>query len=143
MSNNITQDDINKVINFLKKKPILTQNKKVKEFEKKWSKWLGVKYSVFVNSGSSANFLTIAALKNFTNKKEIIVPSLTWISDIVSVIQNGFKPIFTDINLTNLSMREEDIISKINKNTAAVFLTHAQGFNGLNNKILKILKKKK
>ena len=56
MSNNITQDDINKVINFLKKKPILTQNKKVKEFEKKWSKWLGVKYSVFVNSGSSANF---------------------------------------------------------------------------------------
>ena len=143
MSNNITQDDINKVINFLKKKPILTQNKKVKEFEKKWSKWLGVKYSVFVNSGSSANFLTIAALKNFTNKKEIIVPSLTWISDIVSVIQNGFKPIFTDINLTNLSMREEDIISKINKNTAAVFLTHAQGFNGLTNKILKILKKKK
>ena len=143
MSNNITLDDINKVINFLKKKPILTQNKKVKEFEKKWSKWLGVKYSVFVNSGSSANFLTIAALKNFTNKKEIIVPSLTWISDIVSVIQNGFKPIFTDINLSNLSMREEDIISKINKNTAAVFLTHAQGFNGLNNKILKILKKKK
>ena len=70
MSNNITQDDINKVINFLKKKPILTQNKKVKEFEKKWSKWLGVKYSVFVNSGSSANFLTIAALKNFTNKKQ-------------------------------------------------------------------------
>ena len=63
------------------------------------------------------------------------MPSLTWISDIVSVIQNGFKPIFTDINLTNLSMREEDIISKINKNTAAVFLTHAQGFNGLNNKI--------
>ena len=40
-------------------------------------------------------------------------------------------------------MREEDIISKINKNTAAVFLTHAQGFNGLNNKILKILKEKK
>ena len=143
MSNNITLDDINKVINFLKKKPILTQNKKVKEFEKKWSKWLGVKYSVFVNSGSSANFLTIAALKNFTNKKEIIVPSLTWISDIVSVIQNGFKPIFTDINLSNLSMKEEDIISKINKNTAAVFLTHAQGFNGLTNKILKILKKKK
>ena len=71
------------------------------------------------------------------------MPSLTWISDIVSVIQNGFKPIFTDINLTNLSMREEDIISKINKNTAAVFLTHAQGFNGLNDKILKILKKKK
>jgi len=143
MSNNITLDDINKVINFLKKKPILTQNKKVREFEKKWSKWLGVKYSVFVNSGSSANFLTIAALKNFTNKKEIIVPSLTWISDIVSVIQNGFKPIFTDINLSNLSMKEEDIISKINKNTAAVFLTHAQGFNGLTNKILKILKKKK
>ena len=39
--------------------------KKVREFEQKWSKWLGVKYSIFVNSGSSANLLSIKALKNF------------------------------------------------------------------------------
>lgn len=143
MHNNITDSDLQEVISFLKKKPILTQNIKVQEFEKKWSKWLGVKYSIFVNSGASANFLTIASLKNLTKKKEIIVPTLTWISDIVSVIQNGFKPIFVDINLKNLSMREDEIYKKINKNTAAVFITHAQGFNGLSAKLLKILKKKK
>ena len=56
MQNNITSDDISKIIAFLKKKPILTNSKKVMEFERKWSKWLGVNYSVFVNSGSSANF---------------------------------------------------------------------------------------
>ena len=65
MDNNINEDDVNKVIDFLKgnKKRIFTQSKKVREFESKWSKWLGVKYSVFVNSGSSANLLSIYALK--------------------------------------------------------------------------------
>jgi CDP-4-dehydro-6-deoxyglucose reductase, E1 len=143
MHNNIMQSDLNEIIKFLKNKPILTQNKKVKKFEEQWSKWLGVKYSIFVNSGSSANFLTIASLKNFTKKKEIIVPALTWISDIVAVVQNGFKPIFIDIDLKNLSMAEDQILKKINKNTAAVFITHAQGFNGLTSKILKNLKDKK
>ena len=63
MRNNILESDFNVLIKFLKKKPILTQNKNVKNFEEKWSKWLGVKYSVFVNSGSSANLLQIQLLK--------------------------------------------------------------------------------
>ena len=97
MDNNIEQSDINAIIKFLKqnKKRIFTQSKKVKEFELKWSKWLGVKYSVFVNSGASANLLSISALKILYGKGEIIVPTLTWISDIASVIQNNFKPIFS------------------------------------------------
>jgi CDP-6-deoxy-D-xylo-4-hexulose-3-dehydrase len=143
MYNNITSSDLSKVINFLKKKPILTQSKNVTLFEKKWSKWLGVKYSVFVNSGSSANFITMTALKILKGKGEVIVPALTWISDIVSVIQNGFKPVFVDINLHNLSASEDHIIKKINKRTKALFITHAQGFNGLSHNILNILKKKK
>ena len=144
MEINITKSDLNTVISFLKKNPILTQSQKVKQFEKLWSRWLGVKYSVFVNSGSSANFLTIKSLKYFgPTKKEIIVPSLTWVSDIVAVIENGFKPVFVDINLKNLSMCEKDLLKKINKKTEAVFITHAQGFNGLSTKILKVLKKNK
>ena len=144
MKNNISRSDLNSVINFLKKgNPILTQSKKVKEFEEKWSKWLGVKYSVFVNSGSSANLLSILALKILYGKGEIIVPTLTWISDIASVIQNGFKPIFVDINPTTLCMDNDQIIKKINKKTKAVFITHAQGFNGLSYDLLKYLKKKK
>ena len=104
MENNITKSDLNKVILFLKKNPILTQNKKVELFEKKWSKWLGVKYSVFVNSGSSANFITMAAIKDKINDGEIIVPPLTWPSDIMSIINNNLKPKFIDINLKSLSL---------------------------------------
>ena len=147
MHNNFTNQDISAVKKFLKNKDIiLTQSKKVDEFEKKWSKWLGVKYSTFVNSGSSANFITISILKAINKdkkKNEIIVPTLTWVSDINSVIMNGFKPVFVDVDPSTLSMSNEEVIKKINKKTLAVFITHAQGFNGLSDKLLKELKKKK
>tara|TARA_B100001123_G_C15330552_1_gene1031080 strand:+ start:162 stop:1349 length:1188 start_codon:yes stop_codon:yes gene_type:complete len=145
MHDNFTKADIDSVIKLLRiKKRILTQSKYVREFEKRWSKWLGVKYSIFVNSGSSANLLSISILKNLYKKKgEIIVPSLTWVSDINAVIQNNFKPVFVDINPKNLCMDENQIIKKINKNTIAVFMTHVQGFNGISSKLISYLKKKK
>ncbi|MFL2886627.1 MAG: DegT/DnrJ/EryC1/StrS family aminotransferase [Candidatus Pelagibacter sp.] len=145
MDNNITKNDVGVLIEFLKKnkKRIFTQSKMVNEFEAKWSKWLGVKYSVFVNSGSSSNLLTILALKILYGNGEIIVPPLTWVSDIAAVIQNNFKPVFVDINPKNLCMDEEEILKKINKKTKAVFITHVQGFNGLTDNLIKILKKKK
>ena len=64
MDNNISISDNRSVINFLKTNPILTNNKKVQEFENKWSKWLKVKYSVFVNSGSSTKFVIDVIFKN-------------------------------------------------------------------------------
>ena len=146
MSNNILPNDKKVLVNFINRSNKFTNGPKVKEFEKKWSKWLGVKYSTFVNSGSSANFITISILKALNkNKKknEIIVPSLTWVSDINSVIMNGFKPVFVDINLHNLSANEEEIYKKVNKKTKAVFITHAQGFNGLSDKLIKLPKKTK
>ena len=147
MTNNFMRSDMNAINKIIKKKDlVLTQSNKVKEFEKKWSKWLGVKYSTFVNSGSSANFITLSILKilNKNKKKnEIIVPTLTWIADISSVIMNGFKPIFVDINFENLSMNVDQVLKKISKKTLAVFMTHAQGFNGLNEKLIKNLKRKK
>ena len=144
MHNNFTKADMNAAIKLFKQKNIiLTQSKYVKKFEKKWSKWLGVKYSVFVNSGSSANLLTMTVLKILYGKGEIILPTLTWVSDINSVIQNNFKPVFVDINPKNLCMSEEEIVKKVNKNTLAVFMTHAQGFNGLTSKLISFLKKRK
>ena len=144
MENNITSDDLSKLINFLKKNPRLTNGEKVKIFEKKWSNWLGCKYSTFVNSGSSANLISLNYLKNIGYQKgEVIVSSLNWVSDIASVIQCGFKPIFVDINLNNLSSNIDQIKSKINKNTIAIILTHILGFNGLSNDLIKIVKKKK
>lgn len=145
MENNILREDINCVIKFLKSRQsiILTQSFNVKKFEEEWSKWLGVKYSVFVNSGSSANLLTLLAVKILYGTGEIIVPTLTWISDIASVIQNNFKPVFVDINPRTLCMNDDEILKRITKKTKAVFVTHAQGFNGLSDKLILTLKKKK
>lgn len=146
MQENITKNDLNVVINFLKKKPRLTASKKVLEFEKKWSKWLGTKYSLFVNSGSSANLISIASLKILNknlNKNEIIVPSLTWSSDIASIIHCGFKPIFADIQYNTLCSNLENIKNKITKKTLAIFYTHAQGFDGFDDNFLDFIHKKK
>ena len=138
MRNNILREDLDAVIEHLKKDdPILTNGPYVKAFEEEWSKWLGVKYSVFVNSGSSANLLTMAILKiRFPEGGEVIVPSLTWISDISSVLQNGFKPIFVDTDAQSLAMNSDEVLSKISGETRAVFLTHAQGFDGLTDDLI-------
>ncbi len=147
MNNNFSKNDMIAVRKILKKRDVvLTQSKIVEKFEKAWSKWLNVKYSTFVNSGSSANFISISLLKILnkkSKKNEIILPTLTWVSDINAVLMNGFKPVFVDVNLENLSMNIDQVLKKINKKTLAVFITHAQGFNGLNDKLLTTLKRKK
>lgn len=144
MYNNITNDDADALVKFLSQRPlpILTNNKKVREFEEAWSKWLGVKYSVFVNSGSSANIITLAILKNIRDRKktEVIVSPLNWVSDISAIIHAGLTPVFCDINLNNLAMNENEIIKKISPRTSAVLLTHILGYNGLTKKIIDICK---
>ena len=73
MKNNLTRRDLDLVIEHLKQDdPKLTQGINVKEFEQEWSNWLGVKYSVFVNSGSSANFLTFLAIKILYGKVRLL-----------------------------------------------------------------------
>ena len=144
MSNNILQEDKKALINFIKSTSKFTNGIKVREFEKKWSKWLGVKYSTFVNSGSSANLISIHVLKELKkNKNEVILPAFTWNSDVVSVLNAGFKPVFVDIKLKNLALDEEQVKKKINKKTAAIFLTHAMGFPGISSNFLKFIKKRK
>jgi CDP-6-deoxy-D-xylo-4-hexulose-3-dehydrase len=142
MENNITQEDLNAVIEFLKQTPRLTQSENVNLFEQEWSQWLGVRHSVFVNSGASANLITMAALRWLYGTGEIIVPTLTWVSDIASVIQNGFTPVFVDINPHNLCMDEDLVISKLTPKTKAVFITYVQGFNGLTDKLIQTLAQK-
>jgi CDP-6-deoxy-D-xylo-4-hexulose-3-dehydrase len=143
MENNIAREDLDAVINFLQQDdPILTQSKNVAAFEEEWSQWLGVKHSVFVNSGSSANQITMAAIRERFGGGEIIVPTLTWISDIASVLQNGFDPVFVDINPRTLGMDTKQVIKKISKKTRAVFLTHILGYNALDNYLLAELKKR-
>ena len=140
MVNNISRSDLDAVIELLRKEdPILTQGKEVEAFEEEWSDWLGVKYSVFVNSGSSANLLTMSAIRERYGLGDIIVPTLTWVSDVASVIQCGFTPVFVDIDPRNLGMDIDQVIEKITPNTKAVFLTHVLGYNALNQRLLKEL----
>jgi CDP-4-dehydro-6-deoxyglucose reductase, E1 len=141
MKNNIAKKDLEQVIQFLHQHdPILTQSDQVKEFEKEWSAWLGVKHSVFVNSGSSANLLTLCALRERYGLGEIIVPPLTWVSDIASVLQCGFSPVFVDIDPCTLGMDTEQALEKISSATKAVFLTHVLGYNGLRQPLIDELK---
>ena len=138
MRNNILRQDLDALIEHLKQDdPILTHGANVRAFEEEWSEWLGVKYSVFVNSGASANVLTMAILKiKHPEGGEVILPPLAWVSDVASVLQNGFTPVFVDIDPQTLGMDNELIIKNINDKTRAVFLTHVQGFNGLSDELL-------
>lgn len=144
MRNNILREDLDAVIEHLKQDdPILTHGANVRAFETEWSGWLGVKHSVFVNSGASANLLTMAILKiRHPQGGEVIVPPLTWISDVSSVMQNGFSPVFADIDPRTLGMDPAQILAKINDRTRAVFLTHVQGFDGLTDELLAELKRR-
>ena len=144
MRNNILREDLDVVIEHLKQDdPILTNGPHVRAFEQQWSQWLGVSYSVFVNSGASANLLSMALLKiRHPEGGEVIVPPLTWVSDIASVIQNGFTPVFADIDPHSLAMDTAHILAKITDRTRAVFITHVQGFDGLTGQLVSELQRR-
>lgn len=144
MKNNITRADLDAVIEYLRGDNVmLTQSGNVRAFEAEWSDWLGVKQSVFVNSGASANLLTISALKALYGGGQIIVPTLTWVSDIASVLQCGFDPVFVDIDPRTLGMDTDEVIRKLTKRTQAVFITHILGYNALTKELLAELKRRK
>jgi len=142
MSDNITREDLDLVIEHLKKdNPKLTNGPECRAFEEAWSKWLGVKYSVFVNSGASANLLSMTMLKiKHPEGGEVIVPPFTWVSDIASILQCGFTPVFVDIDLDTLGMNEFGILNAITDKTRAVFITYAQGFDCLSGRVLEVLR---
>ncbi|HEX5445437.1 MAG TPA: DegT/DnrJ/EryC1/StrS family aminotransferase [Pirellulales bacterium] len=137
MRNNFAPADLAAAVALLEQDdPVLTQASQVRAFEREWSDWLGVRHSVFVNSGSSANLLTLAALRETYGPGEVIVPTLTWVSDIAAVIQNGFEPVFVDVDRRTLGMDNDEVIGKLSANTRAVFITHVLGYNALTARLL-------
>ncbi len=143
MSNNLSRSDLDAVINLLQQNdPKLTNGPAVKQFEEEWSDWLGVKYSVMLNSGASANDLTMLALRESKGSGEVIVPALTWVSDIASVINAGHTPIFVDINPKTLGMDTDLILKSVTSKTKAVFLTHVLGFDALSDELISGLEKR-
>jgi CDP-6-deoxy-D-xylo-4-hexulose-3-dehydrase len=141
MQNNIIRSDLDKMIEYLKQDdPKLTHGPLVKKFEEEWSKWLGVKHSVMLNSGSSANDLTMMAVRELKGAGEVIVPPLTWVSDISSVLRAGLKPVFVDIDPESLAIDTKKVLEAITPDTRAVFLTHVLGYNGLTDELISRLR---
>ena len=140
INDNITQSDRKVLSDFCLYGERFTNGTKVKEFEKQWSEWLGVKHSVMVNSGASANFISIAMVKELKGVGEVIVPPIGWVSDISSVAQLGMKPVFVDISINDFNITAENIKRAITKNTKAIVLIHCLGFNGISDEIIKIAK---
>jgi CDP-6-deoxy-D-xylo-4-hexulose-3-dehydrase len=142
MKNNIHREDLDSLIDYLSlEDPVLTNGPKVSEFESRWSEWLGINYSIMVNSGSSANDLTMLALREMYGTGEIIVPALTWVSDIASVLHAQLTPKFVDINPYTLGLDTEKTLEAITSKTKAVFLTHVLGFNAITDELVEELRR--
>jgi CDP-6-deoxy-D-xylo-4-hexulose-3-dehydrase len=102
----IDMNDVNKLIDWLKTNPRLTKGDLTIEFEKKWSEWLGTKYSVFVNSGSSANLASIYSLilSGKLKNNKIVVPAVSWVTTVTPAIQLGLEPIMCECDMDNLGL---------------------------------------
>tara|TARA_B110000908_G_scaffold80909_1_gene96969 strand:- start:23184 stop:24356 length:1173 start_codon:yes stop_codon:yes gene_type:complete len=105
----------------------------VKDFEKAWSSWIGSNNSLFVSSGSTANFLLVAAVKDFYGLKDgdaVLLPACTWVTNVSPIMQLGLRPVFCDINLSDFSFDIENakkIAAK--ENIKMIFVTHLLGYS--------------
>ena len=127
----IDHNDISELILWLKGNPRLTKATKTIEFEQQWSNWIGCKYSVFVNSGSSANLAIFYGLilSGRLKNKKIVFPCVSWVTTVAPAIQLGLEPILceTDPNNLGIDPNHLEIICK-EQNPAAVMIVHALAF---------------
>ena len=141
MKETITNLDRIEMIKFIATTKKFTNGDKVKKFESDWNEWLGSRNSLFVSSGSTANFLLVAAIKEYFGLKDgdkVLVPACTWMTNVAPIIQLGLKPIFCDVNLYNFSFDTDhlNLISKMHSDIKVVFATHLLGFPSLSKKQL-------
>lgn len=140
----INNADIDRLIEWLKTYPRLTKGNVTLEFEKKWSKWLGTKYSVFVNSGSSANLLMLYALiiSGRMKNNKVVIPGLCWATDLAPILQLNLHPILCDIDLETLSIDLEELEKTfIEENPSTLLLVSILGFSPKMNEIIELCKK--
>ena len=127
----IDNKDIDELIEWLKTYPRLTKGPLTLQYEDKWSEYVGTNHSVFVNSGSSANLLILASMIEAGMMKKgdcVVVPSLSWSTDLAPVIQLGLKPVLCDCNLDDLSIDLEHFESLAKKhNPKALMLVSVLG----------------
>ena len=118
VENPFSDDDIRRGIKVLKSKQ-LTLGNTTRNFEKTFTSKINSKYSLMVNSGSSANLLALQCLINPYRKErlkkgdEIIIPTLCWSTSLWPIIQSGLTPVFIDINPSTLNIDETQIKKKL------------------------------
>jgi len=108
-------------------------------FEKKFQSYCKAKQSVSVNSGTAALHLALACYD--LKDKEVILPSLSFVSTAHAIIYNGGKPIFADVDPKTLCIDVEDVLNKISKKTKIILPVHFGGLPSNISKLRKISKK--
>lgn len=134
MKNTITWRDKLSLIMFIARSDKFTNGPMVRRFEEEWNRWLGSRHSLFVSSGSTANSLLIASVKERYGLKDgdkVLVPACTWVTNVGPIIQNNLQPIFCDVNLDNFSFDLSHMkkIAKKHPDIKMVFVTHLLGFS--------------
>jgi len=148
MGETITFTDRLKMAWFMLTAKKFTFGERVKKFEKEWSEWIHHRnetYSLYVSSGSTANFLLVAGVIELYGLKKgdkVLLPACTWMTNVAPIIQLGLTPVFCDINLENFSFDLDDARKIARKHDIKmIFVTHLLGFSADNEALQKIFKR--
>jgi len=140
----IDRQDIDQLIQWLQTYPWLTQGRLVNEFEQQWSSWLGRPYSLFCNSGSSANMLMFyaALLSGRLKNKTVVVPAISWATTVAPAIQLGFEPIMCEADWQTFGL-DLDQLEQLCRDhqPSAVIVVHTLGVPGLMDRLLELREK--
>ena len=122
----------------------ISQGLKTREFEEKFAEYIGTKYAVAVNSGTSANILAIATLIEAGDMKkgdEVILPATTFSSVASPILQLGLVPVYVDVDPTSWNINPAEIQKAISKKTRAIMVVHTFGNPADMPEIMRIAKK--
>ena len=142
--NTIDNKDYKKMINFLKERKYLNQSKLTHKFQEKFSKFLNTKFSVFVNSGSSANLLIAQALLegNYLKNKVVVLPAVSWATSVSPFLQLGYKVILCDCDENDLGLSVQNLEKICKKyNPGLVVVVNVLGHSNNFKKIFNLRKK--
>ena len=128
----------------------LTAGRYAKKFERKFAEFLGMKYCLLTNSGSSANLLAISSLtssklgkKRLKPNDEVITTACGFPTTLNPIIQNNLVPVFVDVDIGTYNIQVDKIEEAITKKTKAIFIPHTLGNPANLDKIMGIVKKYK
>jgi len=124
----------------------LTMGENVVNFEKDFAKYVGSKYAVMVNSGSSANLLSMAVATNYLRRNrlhpgdKVIVPNICWSTSVWPIIQMNLQPVFVDVNPLTMNMDIEDLKQKMTPEIKGIIAVHILGNSTDMDELMKIVK---